>query len=732
MIANSGGASVNNEAVVNPNLIMNCDLQKGIVSTKDTYLSLEGGASKTGSGEFTEFWKYEYKTGTYDSCSASINWDTYIGLSLYNYSTNFNGESVEVTLPDGSTSWKYVHTLGDHYFEGAYISATGTVQNCYSCRGKVVTLSALLQGRVKVQLLGTDDALIGELPEVGWEDRYNQVLKSAQFTVPADCTKLSVKVICEPSYRIYETDDIGNTNYDDDTSPNMNIYGLKLELGDAQTLCDANGKLLPQPQDSWEADAERSVAYIFNSTKPGDFTPVSVCRPVKGETVDGAYNSDTGAYDTITCSSGLLIGGQTYLAGYSCPAGDSSIVFNSGIVAPTATRGIVFNGGSIKAGYSNIILGTHSSDAEISGTTSIVVGFGTVDTGASDSCAIQGGNTKGERAIAIGYGTAYQYSIVLGSGTAGTSDLNPLWNYGPIVIGRGTATGSGSASIINGKATGMNSLAMGEYATANGGGSVAISTGWNSSGIEANEENSIAIGTRGIRAAAAHQIVMGEYNVTSTNTADKFILGGGGTHQARKNCLRVTTASGIYATSSYHSSGADYAEMFEWLDGNPDGEDRAGRFVVLNGDKLQLAQPDDEDILGIVSGNASVIGDVFDDAWQGQWMTDIFGRPIMEEVEEAYPVQLPDGTTEMKTHTVIRQKLNPEWNPDIEYVPRGKRKEWDAVGLVGKLVAVDDGTCEVNGYAAVGVDGIATKAASRTPYRVMKRLDETHIQVFIK
>ncbi len=199
-----------------------------------------------------------------------------------------------------------------------------------------------------MQLLGTDDALIGELPEVGWEDRYNQVLKSAQFTVPADCTKLSVKVICEPSYRIYETDDIGNTNYDDDTNPNMNVNGLKLELGDTQTLCDANGNLLPQPQDSWEANAERSVGYAFNSAKPDDYTPKYVCRPSNNEVVQGDYNSDTGMYDTIKCGPGLLIGGQVYLSSGSLPAGYNSIVFNGGAVSANSTYGIVFNYGTLE------------------------------------------------------------------------------------------------------------------------------------------------------------------------------------------------------------------------------------------------------------------------------------------------------------------------------------------------------------------------------------------------
>ena len=33
----------------------------------------------------------------------------------------------------------------------------------------------------------------------------------------------------------------------------------------------------------------------------------------------------------------------------------------------------------------------------------------------------------------------------------------------------------------------------------------------------------------------------------------------------------------------------------------------------------------------------------------------------------------------------MRRTLNPDWNPDTTYVSREDRKEWDTVGLMGKL-----------------------------------------------
>ena len=135
-------------------------------------------------------------------------------------------------------------------------------------------------------------------------------------------------------------------------------------------------------------------------------------------------------------------------------------------------------------------------------------------------------------------------------------------------------------------------------------------------------------------------------------------------------------------------------------------------------------------ILGIVSGNPSVVGDVHDDQWQGMYLRDIFGRPLWEDVE--VPDRLgPEGEVLIPAHIERRQKRNPDYDGSQTYQPRSQRPEWDAVGMLGKLVAVDGGTCQPNGWAAVGEGGIAVASKARTRYRVMSRLDDTHVRILI-
>ena len=182
--------------------------------------------------------------------------------------------------------------------------------------------------------------------------------------------------------------------------------------------------------------------------------------------------------------------------------------------------------------------------------------------------------------------------------------------------------------------------------------------------------------------------------------------------------------------------------MFEWQDGNPENEDRVGLFVTLDGEKIRLANADDTFILGVISGNPSVIGDVYDDQWQGIYLRDIYGRALWENVE------VPDRYIERETinqdgekikeivllepaHTERRQKINPDYNSAQPYRQRTERKEWGCVGMMGKLVVIDDGTGTVNGWMKPGNGGIATKSETQTKYRVMSRIDENHIRILI-
>ena len=306
-----------------------------------------------------------------------------------------------------------------------------------------------------------------------------------------------------------------------------------------------------------------------------------------------------------------------------------------------------------------------------------------------------------------------------------------------------TASGGGShAEGISTTATGEGTHAEG-CATTAGPDYCCHAEGWNTtaSGVAAHAEGYFSQATGGAShaggfhalAAALGQTAIGTCNVQSTAESDKLIIGKGiavqETVHSRANCFRATD-TGVYAAGSYRASGADYAEMFEWADGNPDGEDRAGRFVTLDGAKIRLAGPGDDYIVGVVSGNPSVVGDVHDDQWQGMYLYDVFGRPLWEDVEVPDEVD-SDGRVIIPAHTEHRQKINPAYDNSQPYRPRSERPEWDAVGMLGKLVAVDDGSCEADGWCTIGEGGIAVRTESRTKYRVMERLDETHIRVLI-
>lgn len=234
--------------------------------------------------------------------------------------------------------------------------------------------------------------------------------------------------------------------------------------------------------------------------------------------------------------------------------------------------------------------------------------------------------------------------------------------------------------------------------------------------------------------AGNYQLVHGRYNKESAGptsdqdtTGDLFIIGQGNS-STRANAFRVTTAGKAYGLQSYSSSGADYSEYFEWLDGNPENENRKGYFVTLDGKKIKKVSDINEYVLGVVSATPSVEGDSQSEMWQGAYLTDVFGEKLTEVVE------VEETTDEhgkvIPAHTETRWILNPDYDSTKIYENRESRKEWSPVGLIGKLVAIDDGTCQVNSYCKPNKDGIAT--ASDTGYRVIERLDENHIRILLK
>lgn len=118
---------------------------------------------------------------------------------------------------------------------------------------------------------------------------------------------------------------------------------------------------------------------------------------------------------------------------------------------------------------------------------------------------------------------------------------------------------------------------------------------------------------------------------------------------------------------SWTGGGADYAEYFESADGSPLPY---GMAVVLDGEKVRLfdASSDDaSDIIGVTrpaNGGPSVIGNL-PLKWQKKYQRDVYGAYILNEAGE--------------------RQLNPDYDPEKEYISREDREEWNVIGMLGQI-----------------------------------------------
>lgn len=243
-----------------------------------------------------------------------------------------------------------------------------------------------------------------------------------------------------------------------------------------------------------------------------------------------------------------------------------------------------------------------------------------------------------------------------------------------------------------------------------------IVCGYQNTVIDAHD--SIVTGSNNTNSGALRSITCGSGNTNSAQ--DSIMCGSGGSnsrypiavgHGTSSNpalSFYVTTNGLVYA-SAYNTIGADYAEYFEWSDGNPENEDRRGMLVSLNGDRITLAHGDD--ILGAVSSTPSVIGNSADEHWQGKYKRDIFGNEILDENGE--------------------RQLSDDYDRDRAYIPRSQRPEWAAIGMFGRLIVCDNGKCMPNGYVSAR-NGIGVPTLTKTNVRCLKRLDDSHIEVLVR
>jgi hypothetical protein len=203
------------------------------------------------------------------------------------------------------------------------------------------------------------------------------------------------------------------------------------------------------------------------------------------------------------------------------------------------------------------------------------------------------------------------------------------------------------------------------------------------------------------------------FSTTGTEQQGVFVSGGftGGSsnriftvnRQGTGNVFNVYANGNTKCTGAFTGGGADYAEYFEWEDGNLNGEDRVGWVVALTADgkvRPAVSEDADNDLLGVVSVNPSVVGNDYWSYWQGKYLRDEFDRKIYDQIdyvswkdsegkdvgywEDEIPedVVVPDDAVQQ---TLKREKLNPEYDSSFTYTPRSERKEWVTIGMIGKL-----------------------------------------------
>ena len=356
------------------------------------------------------------------------------------------------------------------------------------------------------------------------------------------------------------------------------------------------------------------------------------------------------------------------------------------------------------------------------GMNSAVAG-GCNNTASGDMSAIVGGNNNSAGdyyAVVAGGGNNHasgSFAAILGG-----NDNSATGQQSAVVGGYDNSTGNTNAAVVGGTSN-----------TASGYGGVVIGGSVNKA---SGNYGSAVIGGSNNTALDA-QVKIGHYSSDGTagiavgTTGDAFIIGNG-TDLAKSNAFRTQYDGKSYGLSAFAASGADYAEMWEIEGGNPGNEDLRGYFVTVNSDnKIYKASPQDNYILGIVSSDPCMLGDCQSEVWQGMYLKDVFGRKIIETVTVPESVDEKTGET-VPAYEYETFKINPDYDPEQEYIRREERPEWVEVGLLGKIVALQDGTCAAGGFCKVTDGGIATSSTDISGWRVLKVIDDEHILVMFR
>lgn len=411
-------------------------------------------------------------------------------------------------------------------------------------------------------------------------------------------------------------------------------------------------------------------------------------------------------------------GNMSHVEGYATDAlGETSHAEGSN----TKAEGI----SSHAEGHSTLAQGI-ASHAEGSGTTasnSHAHAEGTGTTASGESAHAEGVGTvalaeaahaEGAQAVAEGYASHAE-----GSGSrAGAFATHAEGNTTKAMAFASHAEGNTT------EATAFAAHAEGNSTEASAFASHAEGAGTSAGGIAAHSEG---IGTSALRQDGVH--IIGKFGQADSGIEGQYswYLANGTDEKHPGLAAKVIGAFGNAYVSGYLAAGgASYAECFETKDGSPI---EVGYFVTTEGDRVRKANGKDSYVIGVTTAPSGFVGDSRELHWADKYTVDEWGRVQVQEVEIP-PYKDEEGKVIIPKRTELQPVLNPAWDPDIPYVSRLKRDEWVVVGLLGKLLVRDDGSCQVNGYCQPGENGIATKA--KEGYRVLKRVAPERILILFR
>lgn len=210
----------------------------------------------------------------------------------------------------------------------------------------------------------------------------------------------------------------------------------------------------------------------------------------------------------------------------------------------------------------------------------------------------------------------------------------------------------------------------------------------------------------------------GKANGGSTDTsASSTMLNGIALVGVSYSTTGASSAGQVLSDNGIVTTGADFAESFEWNDGNPDNEDRVGLFVKLSLDdsgapngKIEVGG---ENTIGPVSAAPGFLSNATPMKWKGKHLRDDFDREVKDS----------EG----------RPMLNPNYDESHNYISRSARKEWAPIGMIGRLRVKASSNIGIYPSSKSGLtvnvnaDGTVSDAGAKGKYKVIQVVRQKEI-----